>query len=281
MTYIEKLKNASFETGNCACMGLDPVVTKLPEGFSITSFFEKLFKEMKRLSLVPSAFKPNIGYYTILDKPFDGDFKGSSSLAKVILMIREIFPNIPIILDSKRGDIATSSLNYATEAFKVWEADAVTVSPYMGSDSVLPFSEYAVDKGVYLLNRTSNPGGKDLQNLLDDKSEPFYIDVSRKVVDWKTGAVVGATNLMELKNILDYFANKDVPVLIPGVGSQGGSAEEVMDIIKQSGYNSSLARINSSSAITHPWAKKQQKAPVDWIDWSLDNLSNLIEGCKC
>ena len=182
-------------------------------------------------------------------------------------------PGVPVILDSKRGDIAKSSENYAEEAFGKWRADAVTVSPYMGSDSVLPFAREG--KGVYILNRTSNPGAADIQNMLTldavDEKElyPFYISVAHRIAHWASdhpgiGAVVGATSMKELGEIAEYYAGREIPMLIPGVGSQGGSASDVIASLKSAGYPLALARINSSSGLTHPW--KKGAAPEDWLD---------------
>lgn len=175
-------------------------------------------------------------------------------------------------MDSKRGDIARSSLNYAIEAFDCWNADAVTISPYMGSDSILPFiSEKYLKKGAYILNRTSNPGASDIQNLCVSNSKTIYENVAKQIREYAakypcTGAVVGATCMQELEIIASIYSlnestnqNKkdliDVPMLIPGVGSQGGSASDVITTLKKTGYDLRLVRINSSSGLTHPWKK--------------------------
>ena len=144
MNYIDILRSSAKETGNTVCMGLDPVLSALPDEEKgnkerITSFFSQLFRRMRLEGSVPAAFKPNIGYYSSLDNPRAGDFSGSEALADVLDMIESFFPGIPVILDSKRADIARSSANYAKEAFECWKADAVTISPYMGIDSVVPF----------------------------------------------------------------------------------------------------------------------------------------------
>jgi orotidine-5'-phosphate decarboxylase len=242
---------------------------------------------MVKKNLYPAAFKPNIGYYHALDNPREGSFDGSLALARILDMVDSYFPNTPVILDSKRGDIARSSINYAHEAFDIWKTDAVTVSPYMGSDSVLPFldQEHA-EQGMYILNRTSNPGGKDLQQLtvVDEVDEkelyPLYIAVAHTIARWsKTnsniGAVVGATHLQELKEIAHYFAPKGIPLLIPGVGSQGASAQVTVQSLRDVGYPVELARINSSSALTHPW--KKAPAPATWLDQCLSNIAQLFE----
>lgn len=296
MNYIELLKTSAERAGNCACMGLDPCMEMLPAKNGnpeqkITSFFEQLFSKMKEKKLCPAAFKPNIGYYSALDRPLNGEFFGSSALAAVIKMIKAHFCGIPIILDSKRGDIARSSLNYAIEAFTCWNADAVTVSPYMGTDSVMPFVEkdYA-EKGAYILNRTSNSGAKDFQNLKVQKkeccgkencTENLYIAVAKKIAEYAgnglcTGAVAGATGLDELKNIAGFYSKEaEVPLLIPGVGSQGGSATEVLSILNAVNYDTRLVRINSSGGLTHPW--KPAAVPDNCFEICIENIEKLLK----
>ena len=283
MNYLELLKQSAENAGNILCMGLDPVMDALPRGEKgvtrrITNYFEEIFGEMKKRGIRVAAFKPNLGYYAQLDRPMEGKFDGSLALAETIRMIRDLFPDTLVILDSKRGDIATSSLNYAKEAFNVWTADCVTVSPYMGTDSVMPFA--FEDRGMYILNRTSNPGGKDLQNKIEQSGEPFYLTVAEAIAMWHgehsgIGAVVGATNLKEFEDISAYYADKNVPLLIPGVGSQGGTAPEVMALMKKVGYPLYLARINSSSGLTHPW--KKGPAPEDYLERVFAGLNKLTK----
>ncbi len=289
MTYREKLITSASQVGNITCMGLDPQVEVLPfqdddTRTNLNRYFQKLFRRMVLSGLIPSAFKPNIGYYQALDRPRDEDFSGSLALADVMDMVENFFPGIPVILDSKRGDIARSSLNYANEAFSSWLSDAVTVAPYMGSDSVRPFIDHSpLEKGVYILNRTSNPGGKDLQNLIvkrGNDSSTLYQEVARQIIAYNNdqgsvGAVVGATNMDELKTIASLYAEHSVPLLVPGVGSQGGSAPSVMAALREVGYPVELARINSSSALTHPW--KKGSAPEDWLEMCEASLRTLLK----
>ncbi len=287
MSYQTKLQQSAEVAGNITCMGLDPLVQSLPFSTGnvrsdLNSFFQQLFRRMTLAGLIPAAFKPNLGYYQCLDRPRDEDFSGSAALADLLDMLENFFPGIPVILDSKRGDIATSSLNYAKEAFEAWQTDAVTVAPYMGSDSVKPFISFP-EKGAYILNRTSNPGGKDLQNLQVTKegtaSKPLYLEVASQIAAYNqksgsVGAVVGATNLAELLDIATFYHDQAVPLLIPGVGSQGGSAKEVMEILKKAGYPIELARINSSSGLTHPW--KSNPVPEDWLEICEANIRSLL-----
>ena len=288
MSYIDKLRNSAEECGNIVCMGLDPIPAVLPEARGgireiLNSYFSELFRRMRMEGVSPAAFKPNIGYWVALDVPREEDFSGSLALVDVFEMLETFFPGIPVILDSKRGDIARSSGNYAVEAFDCWEADAVTVSPYMGHDSVLPFAYE--DKGVYVLDRTSNPGAIDFQeeSVIDkiDEKEIYhlYYAVAHRIIAWAgtypgIGAVVGATSPDELETIAKLFAGKDIPMLIPGVGSQGGSAEEVISRLEKAGYDKALARINSSSSLTHPW--KKSPAPDDWLDMCMHAIRKLI-----
>lgn len=283
MNYIQKLEESAKYVKNIACMGLDPKLEVLVESDKnireqLNEYFYQLFRRMSLSGLIPSAFKPNIGYYQALDRPRDENFDGSLALGDILDMLDNFFPSIPIILDSKRGDIARSSLNYAIEAFDTWGCDAITVSPYMGSDSVSPFQ--MKDKGIYVLNRTSNPGGKDLQNIVCENEKPLYLNVSEKIVEWSKiekgiGAVVGATSMKELLDISQYYSDKEIPMLIPGVGSQGGSATEVIKNLNDAKYPLNLARINSSSSLTHPW--KKGFAPDNWLDLCIKQIRDLLE----
>ena len=288
MSYIDILIESAEKSGNNICMGLDPIQDVLPfkelnVAERITKYFDTLFSKMVDEKLSPAAFKPNLGYYAALDRPRERKFDGSIALSHVMDALESYFPGIPVILDSKRGDIARSSGNYAKEAFDSWKADAVTVSPYMGSDSVLPFAFEG--KGMYVLNRTSNPGGAEIQNrsMLDSVDEhdvyPLYIAVSHAIVIWAeqhkgTGAVVGATNMREFADIAKYFSGKEIPMLIPGVGSQGGSASDVMSAMAEVSYDKRLARINSSSGLTHPW--KKGDAPSGWLEMCISSIRALI-----
>ena len=283
MNYSDQLADSAERAGNIVCMGLDPSAQTLRgEGGSFferaTGSFSRLLGMMKEQDLEVAAFKPNIGYWQAEDHPRDGDFGGSRALSFILDLIDELFPHTPVILDSKRGDIATSSHNYAREAFASWRADAITVAPYMGSDSVLPFIDFS-EGGVYILNRTSNPGGKDLQNLVLETGEPLYLEVAHQIAAYnqggRRGGGVGATNLNELEAIATFYRDERVPLLIPGVGSQGGSASDVIAILKGLGYPLHLVRINSSSALTHPW--KRGPAPDNWLALCERNLRSLIE----
>ncbi|RJQ16766.1 orotidine-5'-phosphate decarboxylase [Candidatus Woesearchaeota archaeon] len=291
MTYLQKLRNSAEQTKSVVCMGLDPVVEAMPERYAVAgikgvpAYFHELFREMLSQKVFPAAFKPNEGFYVVHDNPRRGEFFGSITLATVIGEIERLFPGIPIILDSKRADIAKSSLNYAKHIFEKWDVDATTISPYMGSDSVFPFTQFCnFEKGVYILNRTSNSGAADIQDAAGPGSMQCLYShvVAPKIAEWAAqmsgvGAVVGATSLPELEDLARFYAEKDVPLLIPGVGGQGGKADEVANVLRNSGYDLRLARINSSSDLTHPWHKHRQPAPADYARVCVDNLREMHE----
>ena len=288
MNYLKKLKSSSQKYNSIICMGLDPVIDYFPQELKnspeicIPNFYERIFETMIEKKVFPATFKPNLGFFLQYDKPMQLEFSGSKALVEMIVLCREYFPEIPIILDYKKGDIAKSSKNYAVEGFENWDCDAITISPFMGTDSVTPFLEYSKKmKGAYILNRTSNKGAKDFQNLKLDSGEFLYQSVSKKIIEWSkkysgTGAVVGATSLVELKNIAQIYTEHNIPLLIPGVGSQGGSAKEVVNVLKNVGYDLEIVRINSSSGISFPW-KKQNKVPQNWVEVCVNELAKLNE----
>lgn len=292
MSYNDKLKASAEKYRSIVCMGIDPVIEALPVSIrdggirNLSGFYKRLFSAMQKNNVFPGAFKPNQGFFIKHDRPLKNDFAGSQALATIIKMIRDHFPEIPVILDYKRADISTSSENYAMEGFTGWGADAVTISPFMGTDSVEPFIDYCGDKekrGVYILNRNSNKGSADFQNLIISEGEekkPFYMAISSKIKEWAkgkpgVGAVVGATSLDEFSEICTFFSGCDIPLLIPGVGAQGGSSAEITGRLKKAGFSLNLVRINSSSGITHPWHKDGGVAPSDWERLCVNELAKL------
>jgi len=186
---------------------------------------------------------------------------------------------LPIILDAKRGDIGKSSEAYAKEAFDFWNADALTVSPYMGHDSVSPFLERcATGKGVYILCRTSNAGAADFQSLMADSGKQFFMEVAQKMHKWHVngmGAVLGATALDELEAVmwLFYDSKKKLPLLIPGVGAQGGTAAATAKLLRMVWSETlPLHRINSSSGIAYSYKKK---GTDDYIGAALEEIKKM------
>lgn len=219
MTFIERITRR-WQAGTQVCVGLDPFRDRFPEAFKedelgIFHFNREIIDATADLVC---CFKPQFAHYAA--EAAEDQLKAS------IRYIRDLYPEIPVILDSKRGDIGSTASMYAREAFEHYGADAVTVNPYMGSDTVLPFAEHK-DKGVILLCRTSNPSATEFQNLLID-GEPLYIHIARRAQQhWNDNGniclVVGATAPEEMARI--RAAAPDLPFLVPGIGAQGGDLE--------------------------------------------------------
>ena len=297
INYLEQLILAAEKYKSNICFGFDPVLSSLAPGYAsagingFTLQTTELFAYMKEQKVFPGAFKPNHGFYSKHDKPRQGNFKGSIALGNLLNLIEKEFPDMPTILDFKRGDIAKSSKNYAEEGFGGWDTDAVTVAPYMGTDSMMPFAEYCGtqlekvnNRGAYILNLTSNKGAKDFEMQRMADGSPLFMSVANWIRDNAgkypgLGAVVGAPDLTGLKDLARFYSETgvEVPLLIPGVsglipgtGGQGGKADEVMTMLKYVDYNTLIARINVSSGLTHPWGT--DPAPDDWKKIIVDNL---------
>ena len=275
MNFLTKLRKSAEQNNSIVCMGMDPVLEKIPiQGKPdkvIFKFFSDILDAMKAENIKPGIVKPNYAYYAM------HGFPGLRALKKLINLYKK--EKLLVILDAKRGDIGKTSEAYAKEAFDFWKADAVTVAPYMGSDSVGPFLDYCDSgKGVYILNRTSNPGAVDLQNVMCDGT-PVYLKVSQKLVDWYKpgiGAVVGATYPAELEQISNFFVHsrREVSFLIPGVGSQGGPAAEVADVLRKTNNELAIHRINSSSGII--FAHEKEKS-TDYAGEAVKAIKRLNE----
>ncbi len=263
MNYSELLREKAKESGSIVCMGADPVLERIPikNGSveeKITNFYKQIIDAAIAEGAVPGAIKPNYAFYA------QYGFEGLRALKNVCRHVKE--KGIPLILDAKRGDIGKTNAAYAREVFDFWEADCVTLSPFLGQDSVAPFVQWCEEKGkgIYLLNRTSNKGAAEIQNLECD-GKLFYSIISEKIVKWGTnangnvGAVVGATSIEEFERIVGFFVQSkaSVPLLIPGVGAQGGSAADVTAAMRKAGYELQLARINSSSGINYAYEKQE------------------------
>ncbi len=261
MNYIEYLQSAANEKNSLICMGMDPVLEEISiQGKNaeetIVSFYSQILDACKSENVFPSACKPNYAFYA------QYGFEGLRALQRVCELVRGM--RIPLILDAKRGDIGKTSEAYAKEVFDFWKADAVTLSPYMGWDTIQAFAEWGKKgKGSYVLARTSNPSAIDFQSL-EINATPLYQKVSEKIVEWSAkangnlGAVIGATSIQELEKLHAYFSSsaQSIPYLIPGIGKQGGSILEVMRVLSGQGSNIQLHRINSSSEINYAYKKQ-------------------------
>jgi len=222
-SFAERLSQAQRSSGSLLCVGLDPDVSLLPPEIAVQPqpFLAFNRRIVDATAALAAAYKPQIAFYSALGR--EDELKSS------IRYIRERAPNALIILDSKRGDIGNTATAYAAEAFDRYAADAVTVNPYMGEDSVRPFLRWA-DRGVILLCRTSNPGARDFQDLRCD-GLPLYRHVAdRAALHWNANGnlmlVVGATHPAEMADLRE--AHPALPFLVPGIGAQGGDLDRVL-----------------------------------------------------
>ncbi len=220
MGFFNLLDETTNKNNSLLCVGLDPDPALMPPGVSVLDFNKAIIDATADLVC---AYKPNLAFYEA-----DGA-KGWETLKQTVEYIPK---EIPVIADAKRGDIGNTSRAYASAIFDELGFGAVTVSPYLGFDSVEPFLNYK-DKGIFILCRTSNKGAADFQNLkveLDGKQMPLYQAVAKKADGWNKdkniGLVVGATYPDELKILRQ--THPEIPFLVPGAGAQGGDIKQVV-----------------------------------------------------
>ena len=252
MTFLEQLQGAERQNGSLLCVGLDPEPSKFPAGLKgdaskIYDFCAKMVDATADLAI---SFKPQIAYFAA--------HRAEDQLEKLMVHMRRNAPHVPIILDAKRGDIGATAEQYAIEAFERYGADAVTLSPFMGFDSVQPYLKHH-GKGAFLLCRTSNPGGDDLQNqrLASVAGQPLLYEHIAKLAQgpWnlngQLGLVVGATYPAEIERVRSLAPT--LPLLIPGVGAQGGDAVATIKAgYRQSqGVTTGAVIVSSSRAILY------------------------------
>ena len=247
MTFLDRLRSAGRGNASMLCVGLDPEPSRFPgalkgDASRIYDFCARIVDATADLVI---AFKPQIAYFA--------SHRAEDQLERLMEHMRRNAPQVPVILDAKRGDIGSTAQQYAREAFERYGADAVTLSPFMGFDSVQPYLKFH-DKGAFLLCRTSNPGGDDLQNqrLASVEGQPLlYEHVARLAQDrWnlngQLGLVVGATYPAEIERVRQVAPS--LPLLIPGVGAQGGDA---VATVKAGWRADAPIVVNSSRAILY------------------------------
>ena len=247
MTFLQMLQGAQQRNRSMLCVGLDPEPTRFPAGMKgdaarIFDFCARIVDATGDLAI---AFKPQIAYFAA--------HRAEAQLEQLVRHMRASFPQVPVILDAKRGDIGSTAEQYAREAFERYDADAVTLSPFMGFDSVQPYLKYP-GKGAFLLCRTSNPGGDDLQNqrLAGVDGQPLLYEHVAKLAQgpWnlngQLGLVVGATYPAEIERVRALAPT--LPLLIPGVGAQGGDAAAT---VKAGWRADAPIVVNSSRAILY------------------------------
>jgi uridine monophosphate synthetase len=214
MEFYRWLAETARRNDSLLCVGLDPRPEQLAADDDLFDFTRRIVDATRDLVC---AYKPNFAFYE------SAGLEGLAALRQTVAYVHEM-ADAPVILDAKRGDIGSTAAAYAHAAFEVWGANALTVNPYLGGDSVVPFTRY-VDRGVFLLCHTSNPGATDLQTL-PCPSRPLYEMVAEKAATWDAGLVVGATYPQALARVRALAP--DAWILLPGVGAQGGDLEAAL-----------------------------------------------------
>jgi orotidine-5'-phosphate decarboxylase len=240
MDFVDRLAGAVRRNDSRLCVGLDPDPSLMPEGVGVFDFNRAIIDATADLAC---AYKPNLAFYEAL---------GSEGLDALRLTVQYVPDGIPVVGDAKRGDIGNTARAYARSLFDYFNFDAVTVSPYLGFDAIEPFAAYR-DRGVFVLCRTSNAGAADFQSLpcQTDGARQLYEVVAARVSGWNTrgnlGLVVGATYPEELRLIRQTYPA--MPLLIPGVGAQGGELSKVVSYGMDAGGERTI--INSSRQILY------------------------------
>ena len=246
MTFTEQLSRAWSHSNSLLCVGLDPDPNRFPA--HLANHPDRVYEFCRQIvdatATYACVFKPQIAYFSASGQEL--------ALERIIQYVHTHYPNRPVILDAKRGDIGATAQQYAREAFVRYQADALTVSPYMGFDSLEPYLDYS-DKGIIVLCRTSNPGGSDLQSLPIASHGPLYQTVAKLASQqWnkKTGQlalVVGATFPDELASVRSIVG--EMPILVPGIGAQGGDIDATVAAGADANLNGLI--ISSSRAILY------------------------------
>lgn len=263
MKFSQMLNQCWDKNDSLLCVGLDPAPERFPEKFknSTRPIYDFCTEIIDATADLVCAFKPQIAYFSSRSAEQD--------LIDIIDWIHTNHPGVPVILDAKRGDIGSTAAHYAKEAFDRFKADCVTLSPYMGKDSIDPYLTYP-DKGEFILCRTSNKGGDDFQ-MLDAGLGPLYMRVAEKVSEWNTngqmGLVIGATYPEELRKV--RTATPELTFLVPGIGAQGGDINAAV----KAGMNAEKTGlvINSSRAVLYAsqgtdFAKKARQEALETRD---------------
>lgn len=257
--FLELLGESYSKTSSMLCLGMDPVLERMKIDSSrnladeIVTFFMKLLEATKTLV---SAVKPNVAFY------YQYGFDGIRALAALIKRVKSF--GVPIVVDAKNADIGRTSAAYAKWVFDLLGGDAVTLNPYMGYDSLEPFFAYR-EKGFYVLALTSNQGARDLQLAAMADGRLLYERALEKICSWgrmrsadsndsgtSIGAVLGATQ-EQFSSCVESLSRGGcaIPLLVPGVGAQGGSYRDAESALERAGYLKAIVRINASSAISY------------------------------
>ncbi len=268
MFAMKKLQNIQQKNKSMICVGLDLDIKRMSSEFtsSTKAMFDFAHRIIEATSDKVCAYKPNLAFYENL---------GSEGMSLLRLIVERIPDDIPVILDGKRGDISNTAAHYANSLFEELGADWVTINPYMGYDSMRPFIEYK-EKGVFVLCLTSNAGSKDFQELNVD-GKPLYQVVAEKVSYWNKddncGLVVGATHPEQLAELRKTA--QDMPLLIPGVGAQGGALERA--VVDGTDAFRKPAVINVSRSVLYASNGKDfaERARAE-----LEKLNAVVDSCR-
>ncbi len=250
-SFRDQIEAAWASQDSMLCLGLDPDPQRFPasigKGPKATLNFCKEIADS--CADLVCAFKPQFAYFA--------SQRAEDQLEELIAHLKTAYPQIPVILDAKRGDIGSTAEHYALEAFERYGADAVTVNPYMGKDSIEPYLQHP-GKGVIILCRTSNPGGSDIQNLPINSNQAVFEHVARHAKEWdragQIALVVGATFPQEIAQVRAIVG--DMPLLIPGIGAQGGDIEATVTAGQVANRPGTGMMINSSRAILYASARE-------------------------
>jgi orotidine-5'-phosphate decarboxylase len=221
--FVRALAHAWEKNDSLLCVGLDPEIERFPAHIAAapSPIFQFNKAVIDATADLVCAYKPQFAHYAA--------YEAEDQLERTIEYVHRTYPGIPVILDGKRGDVGNTAERYAIEAFERYAADAVTVNPYLGGDSLEPFLKYA-DKGVIILCRTSNPGARDLQDLEVGGRRLYHVVAELAATRWNTrgncALVVGATYPRELAEVRRLVG--DMPLLLPGVGAQGGDVAQAV-----------------------------------------------------
>jgi len=221
--FIEQLTRAWERSDSLACVGLDPEIERFPRHIAAepSPIFQFNRAIIDATADLVCAYKPQFAHYAA--------YEAEDQLERTIEYIHKTHPGVPVILDAKRGDVGNTAERYAIEAFERYGADAVTVNPYLGGDALEPFLRHA-DKGVAILCRTSNPGARDLQDLVIGARKLYQVVAELAAQRWNSRGncllVVGATYPGDLAEVRALVG--DMPLLVPGVGAQRGDVAQVV-----------------------------------------------------
>lgn len=213
-SFLERLHTAARRNSSWLCVGLDPDPASLPAEVGVESFLGGIVDATRDLVC---CYKPNLAFFEAL---------GVAGQHALRSLLRDVPGEIPVLIDAKRGDTPQTMRAYARAIFEELDADAATVNPYLGGDSLEPFFAYR-DRGVFVLCKTSNPGAAEMQDLMVDGSEPLFVRVARRAMTWDRfgtlGLVVGATYPSDVAAVRQIAPR--VPILLPGVGAQSGDLD--------------------------------------------------------